>query len=139
MTSIKTMEAKGVAFHSVIESIDTKTPMGRFFLSVLTALSALEREQLAERTSEILQFKKRCGLVYSPIPFGFDRHGKNFTINPSEKKVLQKMKRLRAKGFSYQRIADWLNVRGYKSKNGRQFYGSTIRSILKNSLSNVNI
>ena len=134
MTSIKTMEQKGIGFHSVIESIDTKTPMGRFFLSVLTALSALEREQLGERTSEVLQFKKRTGRVYSPIPFGFDRCGNNLKINPSEKNVIQRMQRMRGKGLSYHRIAAWLNERQYKSKTGKIFYGATIRYILNNPL-----
>jgi len=133
MTSIKTMERMGIAFHSVMESIDTKTPMGRFFLSVLTALSALEREQLGERTSEVLQFKKRNGVVYSPTPFGFERIGNQLRINKYENKVIQKMKRLRNSGLSYQKIADWLNDHGYKSKNGKIFYGATIRYILMNS------
>jgi len=138
MTSIKTMERMGIAFHSVMESIDTKTPMGRFFLSVLTALSALEREQLGERTSEILQFKKRNGVVYSPTPFGFDRCGMKLKTNQSEKRIIQKMKRLRERGTSYQGIAEWLNSRGYKSKTGKKFYGGTVRYVLNNSLPNVN-
>ncbi len=138
MTTLKSMEKNDVSFHSVIEHIDTATPTGRFFLTVLSALTSLEREQLAERTSEILQFKKRNGVVYSPTPYGLDRCGMKLKTNQSEMKIIQKMKRLRTRGTSYQGIAEWLNNHGHKSKTGKKFYGGTVRYIVNNSLPNVN-
>lgn len=40
------LETKGVKFVSQKENIDTSTPQGRFILTIFSALSELEREQI---------------------------------------------------------------------------------------------
>ena len=59
--TIKTMNLFNkldVSFHSITESLDTSTAIGRFFISTLASLSQLEREQIGERTKSVLQMKK---------------------------------------------------------------------------------
>ncbi|EAU6878938.1 recombinase family protein [Salmonella enterica] len=41
---------RGVQFLSLTDSIDTSTPMGRFFFHVMGALAEMERELIVERT-----------------------------------------------------------------------------------------
>jgi DNA invertase Pin-like site-specific DNA recombinase len=41
---------KGVEFVSIQDSIDTSTPMGRFFFRILASISELERDIVSERT-----------------------------------------------------------------------------------------
>ncbi|EDD5837656.1 helix-turn-helix domain-containing protein [Salmonella enterica subsp. enterica serovar Enteritidis] len=40
----------GVNFRSLTDSIDTSTPMGRFFFHIMGALAEMERELIVERT-----------------------------------------------------------------------------------------
>ncbi|EGU8220061.1 helix-turn-helix domain-containing protein [Salmonella enterica] len=52
---IEELRERGVNFRSLTDSIDTSTPMGRFFFHVMGALAEMERELIVERT--------RAGLV----------------------------------------------------------------------------
>lgn len=52
---IESLRSLGVNFRSLTDSIDTSTPMGRFFFHVMGALAEMERELIVERT--------RAGLV----------------------------------------------------------------------------
>ncbi len=44
------LRERGVNFRSLTDSIDTSTPMGRFFFHVMGALAEMERELIVERT-----------------------------------------------------------------------------------------
>jgi DNA invertase Pin-like site-specific DNA recombinase len=43
-------EKRGIEFISLQDSIDTSTPMGRFFFRVLASIAELERDIISERT-----------------------------------------------------------------------------------------
>jgi DNA invertase Pin-like site-specific DNA recombinase len=47
---VEEIEAKGAKLVSLRESIDTSSPVGRFFLGVLGSLAGMERELILERT-----------------------------------------------------------------------------------------
>ena len=44
------LRQRGVNFRSLTDSIDTSTPMGRFFFHIMGALAEMERELIVERT-----------------------------------------------------------------------------------------
>ncbi|MEE9647911.1 recombinase family protein [Enterobacter soli] len=50
VTMIEELRKKGINFRSLTDSIDTSTPMGRFFFHVMGALAEMERELIVERT-----------------------------------------------------------------------------------------
>lgn len=50
VTLIEEMRQRGINFRSLTDSIDTATPMGRFFFHVMGALAEMERELIVERT-----------------------------------------------------------------------------------------
>lgn len=47
---IEELRSRGINFRSLTDSIDTSTPMGRFFFHVMGALAEMERELIVERT-----------------------------------------------------------------------------------------
>lgn len=47
---VEELRDRGINFRSVTDSIDTSTPMGRFFFHVMGALAEMERELIVERT-----------------------------------------------------------------------------------------
>lgn len=49
---IEQLDRKGVSFISKKENLETRTPQGRFVLTIFGALAALEREQIHERQME---------------------------------------------------------------------------------------
>ena len=48
---VEEMRERGINFRSLTDSIDTSTPMGRFFFHVMGALAEMERELIVERTT----------------------------------------------------------------------------------------
>jgi DNA invertase Pin-like site-specific DNA recombinase len=54
-------ESKGVQFVSISDSIDTSTPMGRFFFRVMASIAELERDIISERTKAGLKSARARG------------------------------------------------------------------------------
>ena len=73
LETTKQFDKWGVSFHSIEETIDTKSAMGKFFFTLTAALAEMEREIIGERTKDVLQRKKANGEVYGHVPFGFKR------------------------------------------------------------------
>lgn len=53
----------GVHFQSLTDSIDTSTPMGRFFFYVMSALAEMEWELIIERTNAGLAAARAQGRI----------------------------------------------------------------------------
>ncbi|WP_415843460.1 recombinase family protein, partial [Xenorhabdus thuongxuanensis] len=53
----------GIHFQSLTDSIDTSSPMGRFFFYVMSALAEMERELIIERTNAGLAAARAQGRI----------------------------------------------------------------------------
>jgi DNA invertase Pin-like site-specific DNA recombinase len=116
---------------SLKENIDMKTPTGIFFTQVMSSINELEISQLSQRTSDSLKSLKKNGKVYSKVPYGFTRQDNNLITNEKEKKVLDKMYRLKDKGNSYQNISDFLNRNNHQTKSGGVWNRILVFNIMK--------
>ena len=74
---IDTLTEKRVTLVSHKEHIDTDTPTGKFMLTVFSALSQLEREQLKLRQHEGIEIAKAHGKYTGrkPIPIDWKKFG----------------------------------------------------------------
>jgi site-specific DNA recombinase len=130
LTSIKDWESKGVSFVSISESVDTSSPMGRFFLKILSSLAELESEMIGQRIKESLNHLKENGRVYGPLAYGWKRKGKKLVEDPEEQKVIRKVLMLDSEKKTKREIADHLNEAGYRTKKGRRWDWQSVNSIL---------
>ena len=138
--SIELMKKCGTNFISLKEQIDLSSPMGVFLCNVMSSLYELELQLLSERTSDVLQSKKRNGKVYSgSIPFGFDRQKDDLIKNPYEQKLLRKMMKLKNNGNSYQQISDFLNRNNHKTKKGKKWNRNGVYFLLKTDRTSIGI
>lgn len=86
------LHARGVAFRSLRDSIDTATPTGRFFFTVTSALAELEADLIRERTRAGLEAARSRGIVL----------GRPTTLTVDQARHIQQLLRL---GWSQRRVA----------------------------------
>ncbi|CAB5079322.1 hypothetical protein D3OALGA1CA_2404 [Olavius algarvensis associated proteobacterium Delta 3] len=119
-----------VSFHSIDETLDTKSAMGKFYFTLTAALAEMERGIIGERTRDALQRKKSNGEVYGVVPFGYKRFKGRLLEKPDEQKVIRTVLELRDRGWNLSRISRELNRMGLKTKKGRQWYPQTVKNVI---------
>jgi len=98
--------------------LDGSSPVSRFALTAVAAAAELERNLIRERTSAVLQQRRRAGLVAGHVPFGYRRDGDRLVPDARERSVLDEAQRLRDKGLSVAATARLLNERGLIGRRG---------------------
>lgn len=69
---VERLEYKGVDFLSKKEAIDTKTPSGKFMLTVFGAIAQLEREYILDRQREGIEIARQKGKYKGRKPLAID-------------------------------------------------------------------
>lgn len=139
---IEEFKQHGVAFHSFTEKIDTDSPQGRFFLTILASFATMERELISERIKDVLNSKReRMELISGNPPYGYDvieiknRMGKTvrkLIENSKEQRRIRKMIQLSEKGLTYGQISDELKRLQYETKTGNQnWHYMSVRKIIQ--------
>lgn len=126
ISTIQLLNKYNVSFISLTEDINTASATGRFFLTILSALSQMERELIGERTKSVLQFKKSKGLRVGQIGFGKKLGANNRLINNvSEQNTLRLIKHLRnRRRLTFKAIAERLTQLKRKNKANRVLWNS---------------
>lgn len=120
LNSVFGLEELGATVVSLTEMIDTSTPAGRLFLTMLAGYASFERDVFLERsragTERVARMGKWLGGI---VPFGYrcDEEG-YLQINEepipgteySEADVIRLMYRLMGEGATTQRVAEHLNT-----------------------------
>jgi site-specific DNA recombinase len=118
---------------SVADSLDTKTANGRMIITSLSTLAQWERETIAERTKDALQYKRSKGeYTGGQAPYGHRRgDGGILEKNEEEQKIISAVRRYRAKGVSYRVACERLTARGSLSRNSTPFKPEQLFRMLK--------
>jgi site-specific DNA recombinase len=130
LSCLRKFASGSVGLVSIAERIDLSTPQGRAMAQVTFVFAELERALIAQRTSDALCELRSRGRIYGPLPYGLRRHGDRLIVHDAEQAVLARMRRLRAKGKSYNAIAQSLNRAGFPAKKGGTWFASSVRSAL---------
>jgi site-specific DNA recombinase len=122
----------GAGLASLQEQIDTTTAMGGFLFTILSALAALERELISERTRTALQHLKAQGKVYGKPAYGWTATEDGRLVeHPDEQKILlQAYKWKNEEWLGYKEICARLNEDGIPSKSGGIWHTSPLRRML---------
>lgn len=124
--------------HSVEESLNSSTATGRMILNLIMTTSTWERETISERTSVVLQHKKKIAgkSINGRAPYGWrwsDTETRELVPVCREQEILSIMMELRSLGETYQSISNELDRRQLATKRGGNWTASTVRKIITNN------
>lgn len=123
-----------IGFISIKEQFDTTTPMGRAMMYIASVFAQLERETIAERVADALEFRAQQGKTTATGVLGYDRVGNELTVNLVEAKLVNLIFELYAKNKSLTTTRNLVNDLGHKGKFGSPFQASSIKLILNNKI-----
>ena len=72
LTMVEDLNKRGVEFVSLKEQVDTRTPQGKFVLTIWGAMAEMEREQILERQKEGIEIAKQNGVYKGRQPIKVD-------------------------------------------------------------------
>jgi DNA invertase Pin-like site-specific DNA recombinase len=109
------------------------SPADQFMRRILDGASEYERALIRARTKAALAAKKTKGERTGGIPWGFELapDGKSLVPCEAERKVIGRVKSLRARGYSIRKLVVVCAKRGIVSRAGRPFHKSAIEKLLR--------
>lgn len=118
---IGAFEKLGVAFHFVAERIDSTSGQGRFVRNVLLSAAEMQSEDTSEFLKASCERRAREGrLQGGATPAWIIRKSDGrFELIPEQVEAMQRLVELRLNGLGYVKIAQQLNLEGFRSVRGR--------------------
>lgn len=130
----KFFEEYNASLVSINESLDTSTSGGKFFYTLLSALSTYEREITYERQIASLNFRRKQGkFTGGMVSYGYKIINAEVVINEEEAPLRRLIYDLFLEHQRMSTVAKELNDRGYLTRKGKPWSDTTVRRLLKNT------
>lgn len=123
-----------VRFISVKEG-EYGTPHGNLQFNILAAVAQYQREDLAENVQSGMTQRAKEGYWNGGQVLGYQSVDKQLVVVPEEAEIVKLIfHKFVNEGWGTKRIANYLNLCGYKTKKGKPFSITSVTTILRNPI-----
>jgi len=133
---------KKIGLHSITEKLDTESPIGEFFFTLMASLAQMERKIIGERLKATLSDKKTRGeKTGGDPPYGYRvavskranglKPLKKIVPDFAEQKIIRRIRQFQREGLSTRQIASALDALGIKTRKGTRWSQTQIVRVLK--------